>query len=181
MDDNSLKSAWKNAGTSSRTQDEIKHSMQEKNHAVLKKVRRQMIIEIAGFTIFLFLYYDMFDGNNKPLYANVLLVISLLLVIAHNAIVYSFAGKSAEGHNIKQLLQTNISRLKMQGAITVILRIAAAASLLVFFVSVISLTPVKYWLLAGIAIIYVVQLWLLAIVQRKRLQQLQQVLSNFEE
>lgn len=181
MDDNSLKSAWQNTPTPLRNQDDIKPLMQEKNQAVIKKVRRQAFIETAGFAISLFVYYDMFDGHNKPLYANALLTASFLLIILHNAAVYLLSRKKTAGDNIKQMLQSNISNLKKHGVVTVALRAVAASCLLLFFVSVISFTNAKYWLLGAIVAVYIVQLWLLAVVQRKRVQQLRQVLKNFGE
>ena len=54
-------------------------------------MRRQLLIEIVSFAIFLSIYYDFFDGSQKPFWANVILVATILLVIGHNLIGYFLA------------------------------------------------------------------------------------------
>src|SRR5689334_397479 len=96
-----LKTAWQNAGANTtKSTADIKEMLRGNKHPVLKKIRTQMIVELIGFCLFGIVYYDFFDGDQKPLYANVILVVSLLLVIFHNLIGYLNTARSVKGDNL---------------------------------------------------------------------------------
>ena len=157
-----LKEAWKGAGTSTKSTADIKEMLKENKHPVLKKIRRQMIIEIVMFSVFGLIYYDAFDGHQKPLYANVILVASLLLVIFHNLIGYFNAKRSVKGDNLRVSLEKYEHQLKVFAFFSVLSRVIYTAGLAIFFTSpVISrLWPVLLLLaLVALQVIIVARMW----------------------
>ena len=150
MEQDPLKSAWKRINTEQKSNTDITSMLLEKKHPVLKGIRKQLVIETVAFTAFLFIYFDFFDGDRKPFYANILLVAAMLFSIIHNIIVYLLAKRPVKGNNIKRLLERHLLKLKLHAALSVAARIMAAVCLLLFFTSVIKFNTRKYLLLAVI-------------------------------
>lgn len=180
MDDHSFKSAWNAAAAPHKTQERIKPFMQEKHHPVLKKMRVQLILETLFFTALLFVYYDIFDGHTKPLYANVLLALSMMLVIVHDIVEYVQIRRSSVAGSVQESLTKNINRLKKQGLFSIVLRGVNAVCFQLFFVSVIQFTTAKYWLLAFLLLVVIIQVCIMVRFHHSRMQQLQESLHGLE-
>lgn len=165
-----LKAAWKGADTNTKSTQDIKKMLKENKHPVLRSIRTQMIIEILAFSAFGLVYYDFFDGHQKPLYANIVLVASLLLVIGHNLIGYLGARNPVEGNNIRVSLEKYLSALRVFALLSVISRILYVAGFLVFFLSVIILTDAKQWIIAGLLLVFVIQISILVRLWLKRIR-----------
>jgi hypothetical protein len=178
MERDALISAWQAAGATNKNNAELIAMLRDGQHPVLKHIRLQLIIETIAFTIFIFVYYDFFDGDKKPLYANVLMAGGMLLVIAHNIFGYVFTKRSFEGNNIKQSLEHYLTALKKQAIISIMCRALMASCLLLFFVSVISFNASKYWPLIGIAVVFLIQLIVLRGVWRKRIGKLKSTIDS---
>jgi hypothetical protein len=162
-----LKEAWKGAGSSSKSTADIKEMLKENKHPVLKKIRMQMIVEILGFSVFGVVYYDFFDGHQKPLYANVILVASLLLVIFHNLTGYINARRSVEGNNLRVSLEKYQHQLKTFALVSILSRITYTAGLSIFFVSTID---TRLWALFFLLALLGVQVAILIRMWRNRLR-----------
>jgi hypothetical protein len=180
MEGDALQSAWQQMPAGQKSNTELRAMMKENTHPVLKRIRKQLIIETIAFAAFLFVYYDFFDGDRKPVYANVLLVSSLILVILHNVLGYIMAKRSIKGDNLKQSLQHQLSKMKTYAAFSIAGRVITSACLLLFFTSVITFTAPKSWLLAGLMAIMVVQLVLLAVIWLKRIRHMRSTISLFQ-
>lgn len=129
-----LKEAWKGAGNSTKTTEDLREMLRRNRHPVLKSIKLQMIIEIIGFTVFGLVFYDFFDGHEKPLYAIIILVASLLLVIFHNLIGYFNAKRSVRGENLRVSLEKYEEELKTFAFISVLSRVIYTAGLTIYFV-----------------------------------------------
>jgi hypothetical protein len=174
-----LQSAWQNSSPATKTNAEFTSMMKERTHPVLRRIRRQLIIESIAFTFFLFTYYDLFDGDQKPLYVNVLLVAAMLFALVHNVVGYRLAKSGVTGSDINEALANHLSKLRVYALISVVSRVLVAGCLLFFFASIITFTAKKYWLLAGIIVVFVVQIKMLSGIWQKRIRQVKQVLESF--
>lgn len=152
-----LKTAWKGADNNTKSTQDLKGMLKENKHPVLKDIRKQMIIEIVAFSAFALVYYDFFDGHQKPLYANIILAGALLLAITHNVIGYLGAKHPVKGNNIKGSLEKYLADLKVFALLSILSRIGYAAGLLIFFTSVIAITDTKQWIIGGIIAVFVIQ------------------------
>lgn len=172
MERDALITAWQAADTTSKNNAELITMLKDGQHPVLKHIRRQLITEIIAFTVFLFLYYDFFDGNQKPLYANLFIAGGMLVVIIHNILGYVYTRRTFAGNNIKQSLEHYLVSLKKHATISIMCRALMAACLLLFFTSVINFTANKYWALIVIVLILAIQLIILWSLWQKRIAKL---------
>jgi cation transport ATPase len=180
MELDTLQSAWQNSEPAHKGNKEISEMMRERTHPVLKRIRRQMIIEGIAFTFFLFFYYDLFDGDRKPFYVNALLVAAMLFALVHTITGYKLAKGGVTGSTIKQALSNQLMKLKGYALISIISRVGVAGCLLFFFASIITFTTQKYWLLAAIILLFVIQLVILSGIWLKRIRQIKNAMESFE-
>ena len=178
MDNDSLKSAWQRVATEDKTNPELKTIIRERSHSLVKRIRRQLIIETIGASAFLVVYYDFFDGNQKPLYANILLVVALLLMIVHNAVGLMQIRLQVKGENIEELLNDRLYKMRVYAIASGILRLLVACSFLVFFVSVIKFTQVKYWILISVILIFLIQMFVFVKIWNERIRRMKEVIEN---
>jgi hypothetical protein len=175
MNQNDLISAWQAMYAAPKKNTELKSMIQGRRQLIFKRIRKQLIIETLAFIAFLFVYYDFFDGDRKPIYINLLIICCMLLVIALNLIGYRLTKRSVKGDNIRQSLQDHLSKIKLYAALSVASRVLMAGGLLLFFTSAIIFNTNKYWILAGVIAVFMVQLILLARIWFKRMRQLKEI------
>jgi len=178
MEQDILKAAWQEQGGSGKSNSALQQMLHEGKHPLLKRIRRQMVLEALAFTAFLCVYYNAFDGDRKPLGANILLVAAMLLAIGHNIINYWLTKQHGGGNNLQQSLYGQLSRMKLHAVLSVGSRVLVAACLLLFFASVITFTVTKYWLLAAVVVIFLVQMVILARIWTTRVRQLQDTINR---
>lgn len=179
MEIDDLKSDW-NAVKPVLKTDEMQLSLlQENKHPVLKSIRKQIVMEVLIWFLFLVAYYSMFDGATKPFWVNLILVISLILPIAHGLYGYYYNKYLTDGSDIKTALERLYIRLKHYALIAIIARVGFICGLLLFFSYNIDFTTTKYILLAFILLVFLIQLLALCQIWMKRLRVLKSVIITF--
>jgi len=179
MEEDALKSAWQGMDANRKTNKELSSMMQESAHPVLKSIRKQLILETVAFTAFLFVYYNAFDGDRKPFYANMLLVMAMLFTILHNIMGYILTKRPVKGNTIKQSLNNQLLKIKTFAGVSVAGRVMTATCLLLFFTSVITFNAGKYWMLVAIILIFVIQIIVLSGIWMKRVRQMKSTINTF--
>lgn len=179
MEFNEMKSTWNAVRTPTIPSTEIQAMLSENKHPVLKGIRKQLTIEIIGWCIFLSCYYTMFDANLKPLWINILLVLSILLPLIHNLMGYRLAKYLVHGANIRESLKNYLSKIKIYAIISIVSRQIYLAAFLLFFTYGLRFNTSRYVLLAVISLIFLVQLWLLSRLWAKRLKNLGNTIAIF--
>ncbi|MEO6230569.1 MAG: hypothetical protein ABJB11_02905 [Ferruginibacter sp.] len=179
MQQDEMKLLWQNQPTEQSNNDNLKKMLNENRHPVLKGIRRQLIFETIVWVFFLFVYYDIFDGDQKPFYANMLLIDAVVLLILHNIIGYIASKKQVNGINIKQSLENYHSKLKRYAIMSVATRVLAFGCLMLFFISQIKLDATRYMIIAGILMAVVFQVYFLSRIWQKRIMQIQTTLDGF--
>jgi hypothetical protein len=175
-----LKTAWQGMNTETKNYNDLQHMVREKTHPVLKGIRKQLIIEIAAFTIFLVVYYDFFDGDKKPWWANLLLVSAMVFVIVYNLVGYWLTQRRIKGSTLQQSLGDQLNKMKTYAVAFMASRTLAIASLLIFFGSVISFNTTKYWIMAGILLTVLIQLGLLSWIWLARIRRLRKIMHSLQ-
>jgi len=145
-----LKSAWQNVNSSVKSETELQKMTKIANHPSLKKIRTKLIAELIGLTLFPLVYYDWFDGDQKSLYVNLLLVISLMLYILNDVIGYISIVKPIAANNLKISIQNYLARIKRLSIFSLIISFLYGFSLIAFFTSAIDFTSEKQLVLVGI-------------------------------
>ncbi len=182
MELDDLKSDWKNVASDRKPTKSLRQMIQESKHPVLKGIKRQLVIETTLFSVFLLAYYNGFDGDQKPIYANVLLVAGVLLVIFHNILGYLSTRNIVAGFDLKESLKNYLAKIRRYAIVSVLSRVVAFLCLILFFTSTISFSNSnKYLILLGILLIFFVQIFFLSKLWRKRIKSLEVVLSQLGE
>jgi len=150
-----LKSDWKNAPVVEKSEIDLQKMTKIKNHPSLKRIRTKLIIETICFVFFLVVYYDWFDGDKKPFFANIFLVISLLLFIANDIVGYFSIVSRIEGSNLKTSLEKYLSKIKRLATMSLICTFLYSISIVVFFTSVIHFNREKSFILLFMSIILI--------------------------
>jgi len=179
MENDELKSAWQHIRTPRKSSTDLKSAMEEGNHPVLKDIRRQLLFETVGFTLFLLVYYDFFDGDRKPLYANLLLAGAMLLVIGHNIAGYRLVRRGVNDGSIRHSLEERLSHIKTFAFVSIAARVLIMTCMCIFFISVIAPDTQLYRLLAMVAAIFAIQITLLSRIWRRRIRRLKEVIADF--
>ena len=144
MELNDLKSRWQNAGGDFKSEADLQRMTRMINHPSIKKIRTKLVIETIVLSFFLLVYYDWFDGDQKPFYANLALVVGLLLYIFNDVIGYiSITNPVVRGANLKLSIQNYLIGIKRLSISSIIITFLYSISIIIFFTSVITFTKEK--------------------------------------
>ncbi|WPU96174.1 hypothetical protein SNE25_11660 [Mucilaginibacter sabulilitoris] len=174
-----LKYAWGKIETPVKSTDDIRLMLSENRHPVLKKIRKQLTIEMIGWSVFFICYYTMFDGDQKPVWINLTLIVSVLLPLIHNLMGYRFSKYLVNGNTINESLKNYLSKVKVYATVSIICRFFFATGLLVFFTYGLSFNTKKYISLGVIILIFLIQLSILYRLWAKRLKKLENAVTVF--
>jgi hypothetical protein len=172
METNDLLDAWKAA--------EFEPVKVKVINPVLQRMRRQLLIEAVAFIVFLVVYYDFFDGDRKPLFANVLLAGAMILTIGYNLVGYGFAKRVIDGGSVRAALEGQLRKLKLYAYVSVLGRALMISCVVGFFCTVIVFNPVKYWMLVGVGGICVLLLYMMGVMWRSRIRRMEAVLAGMK-
>ncbi len=179
MDLNELKSGWQKAGGSFKSEADLRRMTRIMNHPSIKKIRTKLVIEIIVLLFILFIYYDWFDGDQKPFYANLALVAGLLLYIVNDVIGLICILKPVNTMNLKESVAEYLMRVKRLSVFSVIIAFLYSISIMIFFASAINFTKEKGLVLVFSSVI-MFQLILLSFnVWKKRIDNLKQQVADF--
>lgn len=179
MELNDLKSDWQNAGGSFKSEADLQRMTKLTNHPFLKKIRTKLIIQIIGFVLFSFIYYDWFDGDKKPFYANLVLAIGLLLYIFNDVIGYVAITRTIMKTNLKLSVQNYLMIIKRLSVLSIIISFLYSISIIIFFTSVINFKKEKGLILVGIIVILFQLILLSSKIWTKWIKNLKQQVKNF--
>jgi cation transport ATPase len=155
MELNELKTGWQNAGGNYRTEADLERMTKLNHHPTLKRIRIKMIIETVVLSFFLVVYYDWFDGDRKPLYANLLLFAAVLLYILNDVIGYISLAKPVMKENLRSSVQHLLSKVKRLSILSLVISFFYSVCLLAFFLSIITFTKEKSFILLGMILVLV--------------------------
>ncbi|WP_157986649.1 hypothetical protein [Chitinophaga alhagiae] len=175
-----LRSAWQHLPGSEKQPQELRGMLQEGQHPVLKQLRRQVIIESLLFSIFLAVYYNMFDGHRRPFWLNALLVAGVLLVVLHGLAGYFNAKRPVKAAGLQQALAARLRQLKTFAILSVALRVLSMACILLFFTYTITFTVEKEIILGWVVLATVIQFIILAALWNRRIRRLGEAVEELK-
>ena len=153
MEFDELRSMWKAIAPIPKTDEEIRDMLKENKHPVLKSIRKQITMEIAGWVTFLMCYYTMFDGSTKPFLINITLLIAVITPLIHNLYGYNFAKYLVDASTIKNSLEGYLYKMKMYMIRSIVSRIIFICGLMLFFSYNINFNTSKHFLLAAVTLL----------------------------
>lgn len=181
MNIDDLKSEWNAVDTISKSEKALLNMLKENQHPVLKSIRRQIQIEVTAWSLFLLVYYSMFDGDKKPFWVNAVLVVTLMLPILHSVYGYFYNKYLTDGSDVKRALEQLYVRLKKYALISIFIRLGFAGGLMCFFTYNVNFNASKYCFLVLISTVLVLQIAFLCAIWRKRFKHFKFIISTFYE
>lgn len=181
MELNELKSDWHNAGGNYRTETDLQRMTKLNTHPTLKRIRTKLIIETIILSFLLVVYYDWFDGDKKPMYTNLLLFTSILLYIFNNVMGYMALARPIMKENLKSSVQHLLSKVKRLSILSLVISFFYSVCLLAFFLSVITFTKEKSFILLGMILVLVQLTHISYKVWRNWKSKLKLILTDFEK
>ena len=180
MENDDLKSLWKEVKTPAKDSNELVKMLKTKNHPVIKSIKRQAIFEFVAFAVFLFCYYTMFDGSKKPLLINLVLVVAVTFNMLNHLKGYRLQQNFRASENIKADLKSFATKLKSYQLEVIISKVILLIGLMLFFTNGIELTEKKWYAVAIIALIFILQLVMINNIWRKRITSIKLTIQDFE-
>ena len=177
MELDDLKSTW-NTTSQPKTEGDLHLMLKENRHPVLKRIRKHILIETAGWLALIICYYTMFDGADKPFIANVILMAAVLAALLHNLTGYGFSKSFVGSVNINTTLQAYIKKIKLYAAVSITLRVVFVAGLLTFFCWNVNFDTRRYVLLGGGLVLLIIQLVVLGKIWVQRVKALSSSLDS---
>ncbi len=181
MELENLKSEYKNIGTDNmKSPDNLNKMKQSGTHPVLKGIKKQLIFESIIWTLLLIVYYDFFDGQQKSILWNALIVISILLLLAHNILGYVLVKNPIFKESIKESLQKYLAKIKTYSVISITSRVFTVAIFLGFLTSNSKWGLNKSLLFTGLFLLTItIQIYFLRKVWNKRINLIENTLRTF--
>ncbi|MCE7992957.1 MAG: hypothetical protein HEP71_13295 [Roseivirga sp.] len=152
MELDDLKGSWQQAGSSDKNNAELRKMTKVSGHPKLKRIRAKLLIETGLLTVFLLTYQDAFDGAEKPLWANIVLIVFGLLFILNDLAGYFLVMKRVKGATIVDSLVGLITILKKLSVFSVVSSVLFGLSLILFFSTGLVFDDNKYLILAGMVV-----------------------------
>lgn len=180
MEIDNLKSAWQEISTPQKNEEELNLMLKKNSHPILASIKKQIVIEALGFTAFLFCYFTMFDGADKPLAVNLIIIAAILLQLFYGYKGYLMQSGFKSSTNLNNDLESFATKLKSYRMEVMLARVFFAIGVIAFFTYNINFSANKFWALAFIILIFSVQLGFLYRIWTKRINRLELVLEEFK-
>jgi len=180
MELSDLRKDWQDADVVSKNEQELKRMADFMHHPVVRRIKVKFLIEFVSMTILLFVYYDWFDGDKKPVYANILFVSGIILYMLNNTFAYvSLMLRPVTAANIKHSHELFLTKVKRLSVASIIISFIYAASFVLFFFSTITFTHSNYNLLVILIVMLILMFYLSHRLWRRWIKQLTMQVREF--
>lgn len=181
MEIEELRKEWQSIKTPQIDLDRLKDMIIEKTHPVLSGIRKQLTMELIGWSAFLIICFTGLDTDQKPILANIVLIISVALPMILNIYGFRLSRELIEGPDISSSLQNRIYSLRHFVIASLLLRIMLIAGVGYFFISSINIDQRKLVLLGVGGMCLIFPLHLFVRIWIKRIGKLSDTLSLLRE
>ncbi len=158
MDINDLKSNWKNIQADPKDKSDLLKMTKVSNHPKLRRIRIKLIIESALLIVFLAVYNNIFDGAQKPVWANIILIVGAGLYVLADLTAYLNLKNIKQKRHLKETLQNFTKKLKVISSLSLVSSLLFGSALILFFTSSINFTQSKYFILVGMIITFLLMI-----------------------
>ncbi len=180
MELNELKSVWKHPEAGSKNNEELRQMLVQAKIPVLRQIQRQTIVESFALGVFLVCYYSMFDGQQKTLMVNLLLVAVGIMTIVHSIYGYILVntpdGKSC---NLLASLQRREKQIRYFALLSVALRTVFAIALIIFFTENPVLNTARSIALIFVILVFALQMTMIMQIWIGRLKKIRKIIEDF--
>ncbi|MCX2742726.1 hypothetical protein OO013_02550 [Mangrovivirga sp. M17] len=173
-----LKNLWENAGRSPYEKKTIKAMTTLRSHPQLNRLKIKFIIEIVAISLFVALYYDAFDGHQKPLILNILLIFfALAYIFSDLAGMYNLYNPVHKGSLVQSLL-IFANKIKFYGILNTVSSFLFGLSVITFFVQGVELNTIKILFITGFLIFLIIMTFIAWKLWMKRIRSIERVITK---
>ncbi|MEJ8801842.1 hypothetical protein [Pontibacter sp. H249] len=181
MDLNQLKQSWQQAGTEKGlSTKQIEQMTKISLHPVLGRIRIKLMVEAVAMTVLLLIFYNIFDGHLKPVYASVVLVVGVLFYMASNLYSFITLKHTASADSIVGSLHTFLHQLQRAKIFSLTAMVVFSVSLWVFFTAALSINMKFILVFAALAGVTMVFLYLSSRTWSQRIGRISQSIDELE-
>ncbi len=181
MEIEELRKEWQSIKTPQIELDRLKDMTMEKSHPVLSGIKKQLTIELIGWSVFLIICFTGLDADEKPIQANAILLISVTLPMIFNIYGYRLSKELIAGPDISSSLKNRIDSLRRFALVSVVLRMMLITGVGYFFISTVNITQDKLMLLGAGSVFLIFPLYMLVRIWIKRIDKLSSTLRLLKE
>lgn len=174
MDLDKLKADWQNQSTANLSLEEMQELVRSGKHPGLVRSRKVLLIESAAWAAFLLLFYDAFDGHEKPWWLNALLIFAFLVLLAHHLMGIWLLGQRKVNESLASSMAVYRGQLQQFIRLNFIGRLLAMATLLLFFLYGLEWNTKRLLISVGFLVVMFVQFYMLRRFWQERLASLDQ-------
>lgn len=164
-----------------KTPEELNKMQHSGKHPVLKKMKRQLVVESILWTLVLLVFYDFFDGHQKSLFWNLLLVVSIFLLLTHNILGFLILKNPIQGVSLKISLENYFVKIKNYATTSIISRAFAVITFVLYLTSNTNWNTSKLWLtISFMALLIFIQIFALNKIWKNRLSKIKKQITDLE-
>ncbi len=177
MEIEEMKNLWSASAQPANVKSKIELNalVKERSNPVLKKIKIQLLLEIALWLILLSVYYSGFDGEKRTLFVNGLFVVGLFQAIIYNTVHYLAAKNLINGNDMMNSIFNYTLKLKKLRWGAIGSRVLLMTSLVLFFSYGLEMNSKRMVSLVAIISILGLQLWILYRQWANRISKLEQI------
>ncbi|MEM9300253.1 MAG: hypothetical protein AAGA64_17980 [Bacteroidota bacterium] len=180
MDLDTIKTTWKSTGEGLLDKKQLSVMATKSEHRYINRIRRRLTVEGVFMLVFILLYYQAFDGNEKPLLVNIVLVVTSIGFVLTRYLGWVIFRNIKVNSSLKSTMLNFRAKLKRIALSTQISAFLFGLSLLLFFIIDLHFSPFKFIILCGMVITLGFLTYFSARVWRERLKAIKQTLTELE-
>ncbi|TDO20861.1 hypothetical protein [Pedobacter duraquae] len=167
-----MKALWKVDNTTPISITEIEKMTLENSHPMLRKIKRQLLLEMILWIIILFGYHNAFDGAKRPGAINLIFVAGLVQAVAYNFAGYCAARNLIAGSDLSTSFHNYLKKLRRFRWTAICSRAVLMLGVILFFSYGLEMQTKRIVGIAGITTMFGIQLLLISMSWNKRIEKL---------
>lgn len=180
MELNELRSAWKHPEAGSKNNEELRQMLVQAKIPVFRQIQRQTVFESVALSVFLVCYHNMFDGQQKSITVNLLLVAVGIMTIVHCIYGYILLNTpDRRSSNLLASLQRREKQIRYFALLSVALKTVFAIALVTFFTANLVLNTARSIALVFVILVFALQMTMLMQIWIGRLKKIRKIIEDF--
>jgi hypothetical protein len=174
-----MKDLWSAAPQEHVALSALEKMTREESQPVLRKFKLQLLLELVFWLLIIFFYYDAFDGAKRPVAINLVFVLGFVQAAAYNLSGYLAAKNLIAGGDLATSLPNYLQRLKRYRWTAIGSRAVMMLAMMLFFTFGLEMEAKRLIAIAGILVVFGLQLFSIHLIWNKRIAQLSRIALNF--
>ena len=176
-----LKSNWKQAGQQTKNRTDLEKMTEVRRHPQLRRIMLKLWVESILLILFLLTYQDAFDGADKPLWLNIVLIGTALIYILSDMAGYCLIRNKVKDITLLSSLQKLVDAINKVSVLSVIGAFLFGVGLILFFSYGVTFNQTRYFILSGIMTGLIATIGWSVNIWKNRISRISELLVQFGE